>query len=254
MSAFLAAVRLLTVLPVGSGPAHADSRATANSPAYFPLVGTLIGLASAGVFVAAAEALPVAVAAALAVATPVALTGALHVDGLGDTFDGLFGGRTGERRLEIMADPRAGAFGVSAIALGFMIRWAVISSLDPETGWSLLVVAAALSRCVVSVVVSSFRYVRVDGIGSAYSAGPWRILPIAIATALAVTVVFGSLPALIAGASALVVGIGVALYARRMIGGVTGDIYGAVVELSEIAALLTLVALVEANIEIGVIW
>ncbi len=254
MSALVAAVRLLTVLPVGKGSAEFDERAAANSPAFFPFVGAVIGLASAGVFVAAAEALPVAVAAALAVATPVVLTGALHVDGLGDTCDGLFGGRTRERKLEIMSDPRMGTLGVAAIALAFLIRWTVVSSLDPDTGWSLLVVAAVLSRGVVSVVVARFQYVRANGIGAAYSNGSSFVMPLAVVTTVVLTVVFGSLPALVAGIVAVIVGLGIAFYARRLIGGVTGDIYGAVAELTEIAALLTLLALVEADLDVGVIW
>lgn len=260
MNSFLAALRLLTVLPVGNrGTGHAtdgagDEKAIANSPAFFPLIGVLIGLASAGVFVGAAEIFPVVVAAAFAVATPVIMTGALHVDGLGDTFDGMFGGRTKDRKLEIMADPRTGAFGVSVIALAFLIRWAVISSLDPGSDWSLLVVAAALSRGAVAVVVVYFPYVRSGGIGSTYSNGSRLIVPTAVITAVVVAVVFGSVVALIAAAAAMVTGVGIALYSRRMIGGVTGDIYGAIVELSEIAALLTLLGLLEASFDIGVIW
>lgn len=254
MNSLLAAVRLLTILPIGRANAGDGPGQTANSAAYFPVVGALIGLASGGVFVGAAELFPVTVAAALAVATPVILTGALHVDGLGDTFDGLFGGRTKARKLEIMADPRTGAFGVSAIALGFLIRWAVIASLDPGSNWALLAVAAASSRGAVSVVVSYFPYVRPNGIGSAYANGSRLVPPVAVLTVLVVAVIFGSIPSLIAGGVALAVGIAVALYARRMIGGVTGDIYGAVVEISEIAALLTLLGLLEGNVDIGVIW
>ncbi len=255
LAAFWAAFRLLTVLPVGARQSdEGRERALANSLAFFPLVGVLIGLASAGVFVAAAEAFPVAVAAALAVTTPVVLTGALHIDGLGDSFDGLLGGRTRERKLEIMADPRTGAFGVAAIVLALLVRWAVVSELDPASNWSVLVVAAVLSRGAVSAVVALFPYVRAQGIGAVYSNSSRLAVMTAVVTALALTAVFGNPASLIAAAVAFVIGALIAMYARRAIGGVTGDIYGAVVELSELSALLTLLALIEAGFDIGAIW
>ncbi len=254
MSSFVAAVRLLTVLPTGPWGQNPDARAVANSAAYFPLVGAVVGLASGGVFLGASELFPIAVAAALALAVSVAITGALHIDGLGDTFDGLLGGRTREQKLEIMADPRVGAYGVSTIVLGLIIKWSAIASLDPRAEWTLLVVTTVLARGTVAIVVARFRYVRVDGIGSAYADRAWFVVPVAALSALGMTVVFGSPASLIAGVSALVVGVAVALFARRMIDGVTGDVYGAVVELSEIVVLLILLGLIEADFEVGAIW
>lgn len=252
MSGLLAALRLMTVLPLGAG--SSSDRAIAVSPAFFPIVGALIGLASAGVFVAAAEVLPVPVAAALAVVVPVFLTGALHLDGLADTADGLFGARTRERRLEIMVDPHVGAYGVSAIVIDLLVRWSVVASLEPATGWPVLVVAGVLSRGTVAVVIAMFPYIRKEGIGSAYAGRARAIVPVAVIISVALAVTFGGVPALAALGAAATGGLVVAGYARRSIGGVTGDIYGAVVEVSELAALLTLSALLFATWDIGAIW
>ena len=91
MSAFIAAVRFLTVVPVG-GRAADDPRAVATSPAFFPLVGLAIGLSLAGLDLGLTEVVPGAVSAAIVVAAMIAVTGALHLDGLADSIDGLFGG------------------------------------------------------------------------------------------------------------------------------------------------------------------
>ena len=253
MSAFLSALRLMTVLPVGRGDATRGN-AEANSPAFFPLVGLLIGLVSAAVFVGLGEFLPVSVAAALAIAVAVALSGGLHIDGLGDTADGLFGGRTRERKLEIMSDSRVGAFGVTAIVLMLVAKWAVVSELDPGSHWSLLVVVAVSSRGVASLAVAAFPYARSQGIGSHYSGAALWVVPMAALLSLPLVLVFGSLISFIAVGAAVLVGLGIAFYSLRSIGGLTGDVYGAIIEMSELAALLTLLGLVEAEFDAGVIW
>lgn len=255
MSALLAALRLMTVLPLGRRPSSRDRESSfSNSPAFFPIAGLLVGLASGGVFIGASEILPVSIATALAIAASVILTGALHIDGLGDTADGLFGGKTRERKLEILSDPRVGAFGVTAIVLVLLAKSAAISELDPVNHWSLLVVAAVSSRGVASLAVVMFPYAKAEGIGSGYS-GPARwVLPVAVLSTLALVVVFGGAKSLIAVAVAAIVGTVIALYSLRSIRGLTGDVYGAIIELSELAALLTLLGLIEADLDVSAIW
>ena len=80
----------------------------AGSCAYFPAVGFLVGAFAACVFVLAAEVWEPSIAVLLAVASAVVLTGAFHEDGLADTADGLGGGWSVERKLEIMKDSRIG--------------------------------------------------------------------------------------------------------------------------------------------------
>ncbi len=255
MSALLAALRLMTVIPVGStAPTGNNERGVANSPAFFAVSGLVIGLASAGVFYGASEFLPVPLAAVLAIALTWVLSGGLHIDGLGDTFDGLFGGRTPERKLEIMSDPRPGAFGVAAIAFVLLVKWIAISELVPESHWGLLVVIAVASRGTAAFAVVLFPYARPLGIGSAYAKPAIWVLPTVVFTTVFFTVVFGGWVSLISLGVAAALGLGIALYSLRAIGGLTGDIYGAIIELTEVAALVSLIALIESEFDAGVIW
>ena len=117
---FLVALQLLTRLPVGD-PMESD-RDVADSVAWYAVVGALVGGLSGFVWWMAALALPTRAAAVLAVGATVMLTGALHEDGLADTADGLFGGRTPADRLRIMKDSATGAYGVLALVLIVLLR------------------------------------------------------------------------------------------------------------------------------------
>ncbi|PZF79116.1 adenosylcobinamide-GDP ribazoletransferase, partial [Jiangella anatolica] len=118
-----AAVAFLTRLPVGSSPAPLD-----RAGAWFPLVGLLVGSVGLGVWWVADGLAGPLVAAVAAVLATVIVTGALHEDGLADTADGLWGGSTRERRLEIMRDSRLGTYGALALAGDLLLRVAVLAT------------------------------------------------------------------------------------------------------------------------------
>lgn len=248
----MAAIRLLTILPMGLG--LSTEKSVGRSPAFFPLVGSVIGGSVAGVFVLAAEALPVGVAAALALAVGLILTGAMHIDGLADSADGLFNSGNRKRRLEIMSDPRVGAFGTAAIGLSLLIKWAVISSLTPSSHWPVLIVVAASARFTVVPVMTLFTYARSSGIGSPYTRSAKWTLPLAAAVLIATVVVFDLSSGPGIAVAAILGGLVVAFIARWRLGGVTGDVYGAVIEVAEIAALLTVAAYVEAGNSPQLVW
>ena len=144
MSAITAAIRFLTVVPAPGG--EWSARAASRSVAWFPAVGLGIGSAVAAVNWAARLAMPDLPAAALALAAGVVLTGALHLDGLADTFDGLLGGDTPKRRLEIMKDPSIGVYGVAGVVLVLIAKWGGLSSLPDANGWAAIAVAAMSGR------------------------------------------------------------------------------------------------------------
>ena len=144
MSAITAAIRFLTVVPAPGG--EWSARAASRSVAWFPAVGLGIGGAVAAVNWAARLAMPDLPAAALALAAGVVLTGALHLDGLADTFDGLLGGDTPKRRLEIMKDPSIGVYGVAGVVLVLIAKWGGLSSLPDAYGWAAIAVAAMSGR------------------------------------------------------------------------------------------------------------
>src|SRR6185437_14480691 len=116
----------LTVLPAPT--TDASPRSLATSLAFFPIVGVGLGalLGCAGLLLD--RVLPAGPVAALIVGAEIYLTGGLHFDGLMDTADGVFGGRTRERRLEIMRDSRVGSFGVCAGALALIAQYSCLST------------------------------------------------------------------------------------------------------------------------------
>jgi adenosylcobinamide-GDP ribazoletransferase len=142
---------------------------TPSALAWFPAVGAVLGLALGGLWWLAGEIWPAMVAAAVVVAADLALTGMLHLDGLIDSADGLLpAGPDGARRLEIMADPHAGAFGVGAALAVLGVRWASLGALRP----SVLLLAGlwCASRTTMAAVLRSVPYARPGGLASAFRA------------------------------------------------------------------------------------
>jgi adenosylcobinamide-GDP ribazoletransferase len=237
------ALIFLTRLPVPFD-GRADPVELARSVAWFPLVGALVGLAGGAAYgLAATAGLPPHLAALPALAATILLTGALHEDGLADSADGL-GGRDPERRLLIMRDSRIGSYGTIALALALLARAGAIAALaTPQAVTAALIVAGAVSRACLPVVITLMPPAAADGLAAAAGRPePWRAL---LAVALAIALSLALLPlaaASLALAAAALAGGAVALGARRRLGGHTGDSLGAVQQLAEIAILLALVA------------
>lgn len=231
-----AAVSFLTVLPVASRDGAAGARL---GRAYFPAVGAGIGLLAALTFVVAFALATPLVAAAVAVATLVVVTGGLHLDGLGDSADGLLGFGDRERRLEVMRDPRLGSYGVASIAVVLVLEVASLAAMSPARAVVALVVAGALSRLAALAIVVWLPYVRSDGLGTVATDARGRGLDLAAGalTALVVCALDWRRAAAAAILCVLCVVL-VATLARRRIGGATGDVYGATSELAQVAALL----------------
>ena len=217
MSAITAAIRFLTVVPAPGG--EWSARAASRSVAWFPAVGLGIGGAVAAVHWAARLAMPDLPAAALALAAGVVLTGALHLDGLADTFDGLLGGDTPKRRLEIMKDPSIGVFGVAAVVLVLIAKWGGLSSLPDAYGWAAIAVAAMSGRFAAVASMAIFRYERSQGLGSPF-VGASRVAYLAAAVfAAALAFVLAGPFGLAALACATVIGLAVSAFAARQLNG-----------------------------------
>ena len=265
-----AAVGFLTVLPIGRSISpdlpHGQS-AVSNSRAFFPFVGLLLGLVLVVVEFAAALVFPVYLTAGILLAVMVLATRALHLDGLMDVCDGLFGGYTKERRLEIMKDPHVGAFGVVAGSMLILLKFAaLLSLLHPQfiTGaWTsdvavlralafssqpgkvlALLLFPTLSRWAMVVCLGAFPYARQQGLGSPFHQGNAKLAALTAAlTALAASLILGGFGGLglLAGVTLLALAAGWIM--TRAFGGLTGDCYGAVNEVSEVAVLAGAVAL-----------
>lgn len=177
------------------------------------------------------------------------LTRGLHLDGFMDTFDALSGGRDRERRMEILKDPRMGAFAVVAVVLLLLVKCSALAALPSESRpWTILLVPC-ISRWAVLLVMARFPYVRREGLGTPFVpvGGSARVTIAGSAvTAAAVLALAGPLGLVLVGAAA-VVALTVGAWATRLLGGVTGDIYGAVVETAEAVMLFAAVYLTIAD-------
>jgi adenosylcobinamide-GDP ribazoletransferase len=237
----LLAVRYLTIVPV-SRRGHAGLEDLGGAAPWFPVVGLGLGLALAAIDVVTTRVFPPLLAALLTLTAWKLLTGGLHLDGLADCLDGLAGHDPAQRRA-IMSDSRIGAFGAIGLVLVLMLELAALGELPPGVRWRALVTAPVIARSTPAVLGRLFRPARVDGQGARFCAGLGRAATV-VALAVAVVVAVGVLGTL--GVVALGVGIGGAVvfaaFLSRRIDGITGDVLGAGVELSELAVLLTVSA------------
>jgi adenosylcobinamide-GDP ribazoletransferase len=228
------ALSFMTILPVGG-----DEPPTPGlGRACYPAVGLLLGAVAWGALRLAALAAPPLLAAAAAVAALAVLTGCLHLDGLADSADGLLAGAEREQRLAIMRDPRVGAFGVVALTLVLIGDVAALAGMDPTRALAALLCSAALARLAVVAALVLVPYVRSSGLGVTAAHGRGlRDLAVAAVPAAA-PLLLDWRRGLEAAAAVALAGGAVTLLARRRIGGATGDVYGAVVEVGQLAGLV----------------
>lgn len=239
------AVGFLTRVPVGdvSNGGSVPVRLASAVP-WFPLVGAAIGLAQGLVWWGLAEVVSPLLAAALAAAVALLITGAFHHDGLADIADAFGGGWTVEQRFEILKDSRLGTYGTSALAMALLVEVSAVSSLEPVDGLGALVTAHTLGRgaALVAMLVAP---VAGDGLGASYMRGLSPVsVTLGVAAGIAVAV-FAS-PVLVVWpiAAAVVAALAVVALAHRKIGGVTGDVLGAITVCSLLASLVVTAALV----------
>ena len=239
MKSFLLALQFLTVVTVNSG-LRADSRDLSRSRAWYALVGGLLGLFLAGAAWLLGYRLPPLALAGLLVVLWGALTRFLHYDGVADTADALVHTTSRERALAIMKDTRLGSFGVAALAGVMLLKFGALASLSGASLWGALVAAPALGRALAGILAGLMPPARPgQGLGAAV-AQESALWPDALcgACALAIALLAGGLAGAVASLAVLMLGLVLAWWYRRRIGGVTGDTLGAAIELGETAALL----------------
>ena len=237
------ATALLTRVPIPH-PDGARPEDMARAQRAFPLVGAMIGLFVGLVDLSLLKmGVPALAAAALALGAGAALTGALHEDGLADLGDGFGGGRDRAAKLAIMRDSRLGTYGAVVLLVGFSTRLSALASLPAAAVVSSLVVAHALARAAIPVLAASMPFARDDGLGK--SAGRPEPASVVGAVVIAVAIALLCLPAkaaLLAVMVTVAAAAAMAVLAWRQIGGVTGDVFGAVEQVAESAVLVMLAA------------
>lgn len=240
-----AAFVFLTRIPVGGFPY--PEHAWRWAPAWFPLVGVIVG-AGSGVAHWAALHIDATVASVIALIVSVLLTGAFHEDGLADTADAMGGAHGGKQLLEILKDSRIGTYGAVALVLSLGLR---VSCLTALAGAALpaLVICHTVARTFPVWMIATMSYVTGDRAkGSAISqAGTAQAVVASVVCGSVLTVAvwrgWFSLAAL--GASlgvTAVMALLLGLWFRRRAGGITGDFLGATEQVGECAVLLTLLA------------
>ena len=220
-------------------------------PRMLPVAGLILALPSA-LFLLAGWRIGLGpfVAATLAVAVGVLMTGALHEDGLADVADGFGGGATPERRLEIMRDSRIGAYGGVALVLALALRIGALATLLDRTGAAAsvaLVLAAVLSRVAALAPMVLLRPARPGGLSASVGRPSGATTGLAAGSGLALALLALPFGVPLAGLAAMIVlallaALATTRLAHAKVGGQTGDVVGACQQVSEIAALLALLA------------
>jgi adenosylcobinamide-GDP ribazoletransferase len=238
------AARYLTILPIpGVRHSHEGPGAAAG---WFPVIGLLIGTLLAGVDRVATALFAPLLAALVTVTMWKLVTGGLHLDGLADCLDGL-AGRDPVQRLAIMHDSRIGAFGATGLVLFLLLEIAAVTGIDPRARTGALVLAPVVGRSLTPIVGRVFPPIGA-GHGASFRADLRGWMPI-VAGVLALAVAGVSM----GGAGLLALGLGAAIgiafaaLMTRRLGGVNGDVHGAVIELSEVVVLLTAAAVAPAR-------
>ncbi|AOH47832.1 cobalamin 5'-phosphate synthase [Selenomonas sp. oral taxon 920] len=254
MNSFLVGLQFLTRIHIARQTVW-TADAFGRSTRFFPLVGLVLGIC----YALAAWLLVYFIGmrtltAVLLLILPLLLTGGLHADGFMDTADGVFSGRERERKLEIMKDSRVGSFGVVSFVLLMFLQFALLLDMHPFLLVPALFIMPIIGRMAMVLAIACFPYARADGMGKTFADMADRKT---IVTASVMTVVF-VLPCGLLAFVALMLGILFALlFCRAMtttLGGVTGDVYGAVTVLTE-TLVLAIFSLASINSDVwGILW
>jgi adenosylcobinamide-GDP ribazoletransferase len=211
-----------------------------RSSVWYPFIGLVIGGLTWLAWMGATQLFSPLVAGILTLVVWVMLTGGLHLDGLADCCDGLLASTTVERRLEIMKDPRLGTFGGIGLVLTLLLKAAILSLLTPQSALGILLAASLARWCILPAGLLPLA--RPSGMGADFKAGfrNWfisagAIIPLALSIALGARGFISLFTSLLAAALVL-------RLAKSRIHGVTGDVFGFIVEVVETVSLLVFVS------------
>jgi adenosylcobinamide-GDP ribazoletransferase len=236
MKYFSLAISFLTIFPVRL-KRQILSGDLGKSSAWFPLIGLLMGGLITGFFYGVSFVFPPLLASGLTVAVWIGITGGLHLDGLADCCDGMFHASNPERRLEIMKDPRLGAFGVIGLILFILIKVVCVYSLSSGTYWIAIPLAVSSARWLL-LWAGKQKMARSTGMGTDFASGITlkSILP-AFLVIMAVTILSGWQGVIIVLAAHAAAWL-IFRVATKQLGGLTGDVFGLIVEITENIVLL----------------
>ncbi|MDR3585103.1 MAG: adenosylcobinamide-GDP ribazoletransferase [Desulfosporosinus sp.] len=238
MRGFLIALTFLTRLPLPAPRVEVTPDEFTKSYRYYPLVGLVIGLFLWLLAKALSLYFPPLVLGALLLSAELVITGGLHLDGFMDSMDGLLSARSPERILEIMKDSRVGAHACMALIGLLLLKFSLFASLTPPK-YSILLVMPMLSRWVFQIGVIGFPYARPQGLGKGiHETTHWLPFLLTGGVVLGISFFLAGIAGLISVGACVIT---VTLWSAKissLLGGLTGDLYGAIIELSEVVCLL----------------
>jgi len=231
------AIQFLTILSL-PGKKPVEPKELAKSMAYFPLAGLLIGvLLSLSLFILIP--LPKLVTGVLILIISTIITGGIHLDGFIDTCDGFYGNNPKEKILEIMRDSRVGAMGAIGIVFILLLKLSLFVNIPQSVLWRALIIMVVFGRWSLSLAAYVSSYVRSEGKGKCFMeyAGKNEFFMGTFFT-IALFLVFMGLKGVVLFIFSLVPVLLFINYAKRKIGGMTGDTIGAASEIAEVGVLL----------------
>ncbi|MDH4263619.1 MAG: adenosylcobinamide-GDP ribazoletransferase [Spirochaetia bacterium] len=231
MKSLFTAISLLSILPL---PQKLSSNVK-NCSVYFPLVGFVLGFLYYGIGMAlnlinvSADWTGLIILCTMAI-----ITGALHLDGLADTADGFFGGKTKDHILVIMKDSATGTFGAVALFLLLLIKWTALVHISNENNFWIIIPVVVLSRTAMTISAGLFQYARSNGTGhDIVSNTSFKSVILTITYTTLLMILFFGFASLILMAMSITFSFLIGFYSRYKINGITGDVLGATCEISE---------------------
>jgi len=250
MSVFLQGLRFLTVIPVPRKKKLAqvsvpDLEELGRSTAFFPLIGSLLGMVLAGVNFLGTKFLPNSVINVFLIIILILIRGGLHLDGFIDTVDGFFSGKDREKILEIMRDSRVGAHGVTAVICLLLFKFSLLNSLTRTIKWKALILMPAMGQWAIVYAAALYPYARAEeGIGKIFAEKTGgRELALATLTITFLSVYLFKIPSLMLIFGLVISTIFLSRFVSFKIQGFTGDTYGALAEITEVWILLLILIL-----------
>jgi len=217
------------------------------------VVGLIIGLLLAGLNWLLGWFLPIAVVHVLLIVFLAVISGALHLDGLADTCDGIAGGKTPEERWRVMQDSRVGSFGIVGVCCLLLVKYVSLNNVPQSLVMTSLVLMPVISRWAMVYAIFVYPYAKPSGLGKVFKQGVnWlkfvmaTLIALAVAAALARLAGLAIILAIIPGIWVIVVIM--ATYLKRKFSGLTGDTYGAINEVAEVGVLLLICLLAQVGL------
>ncbi len=234
MNSFLIALQFLTIIPI-THTLTVNDKELGTSTLFYPVIGLLIGclLAFASISIVHTS---LQIQASVILILWVILSGGLHLDGLADCADAWVGGLNDKQRsLDIMKDPAAGPIAVIILVLLLLLKWSILCQILEKPTFNVLILTPMLGRTAILIIMLSTNYIRTGGLGEKIVAN----LPGSPAKAISLFAILIGMYYL--GILSIIFMLLLLIYighqTNKRLGGVTGDVYGATVELTEICIL-----------------